>query len=215
MDNTYLLNNKKSFTVSESALACILFIVLNFIFIQVYATIPSVMKTGPFVYLAQFLIEALFAIASIIVAKSKKINLWNAAGFNKKVNYKIVLIGFAIAVASLLFFSMLTYTFVDFLGYFGYKSYSNPIEVNNFLVYIVYLVILCVSPAIFEEMLFRGVIASGFKQYGKIIAVAVSSVDEARQRRRKALHNATLQRADLGLLAHPHRNRIFQNATLH
>lgn len=176
MDNSNLIKDKKSFTASESALACVLFIVLNFIFIQVYSGIPDAMKTEPFVYIAQFLVEALFAIAAIIVAKSKKIDLWTEAGFKNKINYKIVLIGLAIAVASLLFFSMLTYAFVDFLGYFGYKSSASSIVIDNFGAYIVYLVVICASPAIFEEMLFRGVIASGFKKYGKIVAIAISSV---------------------------------------
>ncbi|MBQ8425803.1 MAG: CPBP family intramembrane metalloprotease [Clostridia bacterium] len=176
MDNTLIKKTKNTFTVSEVALACSVFIVLNFIFLQLFYALPAPLKTMPVVYIASFLLEAMFGIASLIVAKFKSIDIFREAGFNKKVNGKIVLYGLLIALASLYLFGMLTYSFMDLLVMMGYKPVENNIVINNFGVYLVYIVTTCAAPALFEEMLFRGVVATGLKEFGKKMAIVLSSL---------------------------------------
>ena len=50
------------------------------------------------------------------------------------------------------------------------------LEINNFGTYLIYIVVFCVCPAIFEEVMFRGTILSGLKQYGLKVAVVVSAI---------------------------------------
>jgi len=176
MDNSLIKKTKKSFDVFEAALACIIFIVFNFVFLQIFYALPSAIKTGPFVILANFMLEALFGVASWVVAKTTNIDLIKAAGFNKKVNGKIVWYGFLTAVVSLCMFGMLTYCFMDFLILCGYKPLTSSIKINNFATYIVYIIVSCATPALCEEMLFRGVIQTGLKKYGTKIAVLISTL---------------------------------------
>ena len=86
------------------------------------------------------------------------------------------IISIVIALISLFAFSSLTNVFVYSLEKLGYQTTMSDIEIPNFLVYFIYVILLCVSPAFFEEFLFRGVILSGLKKYNKHMAVFVSAL---------------------------------------
>ena len=58
----------------------------------------------------------------------------------------------------------------------GYKSVLGSISITTFWQYLGYVIASCVAPAIFEELLFRGTILSGLKEYGIKVAVIVSAV---------------------------------------
>lgn len=127
-------------------------------------------------YVASFLIEAVFALAAYIVAVSVKTNIWVAAGMNKKINGKLILYGAIISITCLVFFTGLTECFMDFLYLLGYTPRSVSIDIPNFGIYLVYVLISCIAPAICEELLFRGVILSGLKEKGEFFAIIVSAV---------------------------------------
>ena len=66
--------------------------------------------------------------------------------------------------------------FIEFLEICGYSSILGSLEIGNFGIYLVYVLTACIAPAICEEFLFRGVIASGLKEKGFTIALIASSV---------------------------------------
>ena len=177
MSSLPVVKKRTKFGIFESALACIVFVLLNFLFVLGYSLLPNSMRANKAVYyLAQFLIEAVFSVASWIVATSTNVDLLSAGGFKKKVNGKIVGLGAVLAFVSIIAFAMLSYVFLAFLGLLGYTPNDSSIEINNFGSYLIYVIVLCLAPAVFEEMLFRGTIASGFKSLGVKMSVVLSAL---------------------------------------
>ena len=177
MSNLPVVKKRTKFGIFESALACVVFVLLNFLFVLGFSLLPNSMRANKAVYyLAQFFIEAVFGVASWIVATSTNVDLLSAGGFKKKINGKIVGLGALLAVVSIIAFAMLSYVFLAFLGLLGYTPNDSSIEINNFGSYLMYVIVLCIAPAVFEETLFRGTIASGFKSFGIKISVVLSAL---------------------------------------
>ncbi len=176
-DGLNVREERKSFAIFETALACVLFILFNFIFSMGYSLIPARFRANIVVEcVAQFLVEFLFAVAAYVVSRFRHIDCLAAAGMKKKISGKIVGLAFLISAVLLLFFSSLTDVFVSLLELIGYSSSSSDITVNNFWVYLAYTFVICVAPALFEELLFRGVILSGLRNFGQKIAIIISAL---------------------------------------
>lgn len=177
MENMLLNSKKKQYGLFEAALATILFIVFNVVFLFIYRMFPLSLRQNKFIYyFASFMIEFLFAVAAFVVATSRKVDFKEATGLNKKINGNIVFYGALISFASLILFGNLTNVFIEFLYLSGYSSILGSLDIPNFGVYLIYVLISCVTPAVCEEILFRGVIASGLKEKGFKFALILSSV---------------------------------------
>ena len=167
---------RKDYNFNDVALATFLFVVFTLAFEGLMMFVPRAWFSNLFaVCVFQTLIEALFAVVAYLIARNRKLNIFEVTGMKKKVNLKIVGLAFLISVLCLIFFGGLTNVFIDFLNFVGYHSKSSDIVIDSFGKYIVYVVSLCVAPAIFEEMLFRGTILKGLKCYGATIAILVSA----------------------------------------
>ena len=69
MSNNLLTSKKNNFGVFEAALATLLFVVFNFVFMESFYAIALKMGVTELgVLLAQFLVEALFGLAAWVVA---------------------------------------------------------------------------------------------------------------------------------------------------
>lgn len=175
--NDLELGKKKHYGVFEAALASVIFIIYNVIFLQLYSLLPVGMRANIFVYyLASFLLEAMFAFSAITVALSRKVDIAHASGMKKKFNGKIVWICFAISIVCLIFFGNITSTFLSILELCGYTQQLSNIVIDTFWKYLIYVVITCATPAFCEELLFRGTILSGLKKYGVKVAVVISAI---------------------------------------
>lgn len=175
--NGQLLKTKSEFDITDSAFATLMFVVLSVIFSFALSIFNVKVKMGSFFYFVlHILVESIFAIAAVIVAKIKKRTIIDSAGMNKKVNGVIVGWSFLVALISLLCFANLTNVFIAFLEKFGLKTDSVNIEINNFGQYLGMLVSSCAVAGFSEELLFRGVIQSGFKKWGIKISVGVSAL---------------------------------------
>ena len=122
-----LLNKKKTkFSVADAALASLLFVIYNFLFVQIYLGIfPNGAPENSFAMFAlQFLLEAVFLVASITVALSKKIS-FSATGIKKHFNAKMVLLGLCISLVCLFGFGSITTVFLNNRPLFSYTC-NNP-----------------------------------------------------------------------------------------
>ena len=177
MEDKLLDSKRLKFGVYESALASLLFVIYNFLFIQLYGFVPKDLRSVEILsFVASFFLEATFAFAAITVACSKKVDIKAAAGMKKKVNGKIVWLGFWIAVVSIIGLGDITNLFLQILTACGYKSVLSDFSINTVWQYLGYLIASCAAPAFCEELLFRGTIMSGLKEYGAKIAIIVSAV---------------------------------------
>ena len=175
--NGTLLKTKSEFDISDSALGTLMFIVLTILFSIVLTITGIKVKMSSFAYyVLHIVVEGLFAVAAFIVSKMRRKNLFEVAGMKKKINGSIVGWSFLIAFVSLLGFSNLTNVFIEILQYFGFSTAGANIEINNFLQYFGMIIASCVTAAFCEELLFRGVIESGFKKWGIKIAVGFSAL---------------------------------------
>ena len=176
MANGSLLKTKSEFDISDSALACMLFIALNILFSIIMVVTGFKIRMGTFVYfLIHALVEGLFAVAAILVALKQKSAI-ESFGMKKKVNGAIVGWSFLIALISLLGFGNLTNVFIEILTSFGFSTAGGNIEINNFWQYLGMLFSSCAVAGFCEELLFRGVIESGFRKWGIKVAVGFSAL---------------------------------------
>ena len=185
MDNVEEVVNQKTekrlkntrFHLMDSSIGCVLFIGFQFVFDLFYNVLPTSFKGHLFVsIILSFLVEALFAFAVLTTAKIRNVEFIKAAKLNKKPDWKSVLLAVALSAICLFAFTGLTNTFVAFLEKIGYKQMVGNITIPNFGVYIIYVFLMAVCPALFEELLFRGLILGGLRDIGKHKAVMLSAL---------------------------------------
>lgn len=178
MENNLLNAKRKKFGFYEAALATILFIVFNNVFSFFWLMVPVEFREQgtALYYIGQFLVEALFAVVAYVVAVTRKVDFVKGIGADKKINGNLVLYGVLISIVCLIFFGNLTDVFMNFLTLCGYSSDLSNIEINSFGSYLLYVIVLCFAPAVGEEFLFRGAIASGLKEKGFKVALIGSAV---------------------------------------
>lgn len=167
---------RNSFNMLDSALACLWFIVLQFIFVSFYSALPSSISSNAFVLIiAQIFIEAVFLLASFMTAKIRDVEWVKATTVKCKINYKAIVLALALAVVTMICFAPVTDLFMYAIQSLGYKYKASSINVSNFGLYLVSLVVHCAVPAITEEILFRGTICAGLSTKNKHLAVIVSA----------------------------------------
>lgn len=172
-----LLKSKNEFDISDSAYACVIFIIFSILFSFLLSFSGLTWKTSSLLYFVlHILSEGMFALASIFVAKTRNKNIVKATGMDKKVNGSIIGWCFLLAVVSLIGFGNITNVFIEFLEYFGYDSTSGNIVMNNFWQYLGWVISSCFVAGFCEELLFRGVVESGFKKWGIKVAVGCSAL---------------------------------------
>jgi len=176
VEKTITKPTRHRFNYLDSAMACVAFIILQILFELIYGNLPLNVRQNLFVaLLASFLVEAIFVIAVIITSKINNVKFFEATTLNKKVDFVSVLIAIAMSLICLFCFTGLTNVFVNFLGKLGYKS-SSSFSVPNIETYLLYIFLICICPAIFEDVLFRGCILNGLRKLGDKNAVIISAV---------------------------------------
>lgn len=103
-------------------------------------------------------------------------NWKKAIGLDFKLNWVNVLLCMLISLICVFGFNELVNLFDGIISLTGFKgNYAMPLPLDNAGWLILNLFLMAVLPAIFEEILFRGVIFNGLKQYGSKIAVLGSA----------------------------------------
>lgn len=168
---------RNRFNLFDSAYACVCFIILQIIstlLIRIFKN--QIYSYQSLYFIAQFVVEAVFFIATIIVSSSRNVDFVKSTTYNKKLDYRTALLAIAISAICIVGFSSLTNVFVYSLEKLGYSSSLGSISIPNFGYYILYVFLLCIVPALFEETLFRGTILNGMREKGKIYAVMMSAL---------------------------------------
>ena len=168
---------KNTLNAFDSALATVSFILLQTIMMGIISLFPLSFRQIFFVsFTISLLVEAVFFFAGAFTCKVVRANILETTKLNKRPGILSVLLAIALSFISLTFFGNLTNVFVAVLEMFGYSQVISNIEIPNFLTYFIYVILLAVSPAFFEEFLFRGIILNGFKKLGTIGSVLLSAL---------------------------------------
>lgn len=175
--NGQLLNQREGITIFDSALACVIFILMTNAFSILLSCAGIKLVSGTFVYyLIHALSELMFAVSAIVIVYSRKKNLVIDTGMNNKINGKIIAWCFLTSFVSIVGFGNLTNVFLEIFAYLGYTSILGSIELNNIGQYLGMVLSSCIIAGFAEELLFRGVIQSGFKKWGIKISIGASAL---------------------------------------
>ena len=167
---------RKEFNLFDSAIACCMFIVLQLFMSLLIGVLPSSLKSSfTIAFLVSFLVEAVFFFSVLITSSYRRVEFVNATKMNGKTDILSILLAVAISFVCLFCFTGLTNTFVSVLYKLGYSSDAS-ISVPNAFVYVVYIFLICICPAFFEDLLFRGCVLSGLRGLGDKKAVILSAL---------------------------------------
>lgn len=173
------LTKRKHFDILDGSMACVLFIVLQYVLAFIIALTGGL--TNKFLYdLFSMVMQLSFVGAVALVAKIRKVDWIEACNFKKKVDGKIVLYAIGFAVICLLLFTDATNAFMAFLEKIGYTSplensaYAEYNQITNIGEYLVSIITVCIIPPLCEETLFRGAVLNSFRGLNKWVGIFVS-----------------------------------------
>ena len=117
-----------------------------------------------------------FVVVFFVYNHKTKTNWIKATGLNQKPYWLNILVCVAISAICIFGFNGIVGLFDKLVNLVGYETTTSwPLPINNGWWFVVNLIGLAILPAIFEELLFRGIILNGLKQYGKWAAVLGSA----------------------------------------
>ena len=176
------------FTKSDASQTYLLVLVVQIVAIVLLAVIPSTLFTSNetlyFCYSMLFrslIIESAIFVAVLIFNSKKKIDTFSAIEFKTKTDIVSLLLCIGISVAVL----FLTYHFFNFIddAFVSFGLHESNVEepfktwsaINTWPKFISGAIMLSLVPALVEEIVFRGNILHGLKQYTMVGAVLISS----------------------------------------
>lgn len=157
-----------------------------FLFSLLMAAIANAVELSPDVKLsdclwysipATFIAPICFALIYFLYNKFAKIS-YGAVNIQPKIGWKNTLICIAVGAVSLFGLQFLIGCVDHLIGLTGYKlTESLSLPINNFGWFVLNLLVFAALPAIFEELVFRGMILNGLrKSCSEIGAVAMSAL---------------------------------------
>lgn len=148
-----------------------------FFSIVLQAVSSEIFNKGSAAYFALTCLSAPLAFFTVLIISktvfSEEVkNLCKVNGFSR------VYTGIAVILTFGMLFGLgfVNGVFVDFLESLGMKVGGIEPEMNNAGEYILCIVSLCVIPAVFEELFFRGVVLSSLKNAGFIVSAVISAL---------------------------------------
>lgn len=133
---------------------------------------------SPILYSIYIAIVSLsFLAIFFIYNKITKVNFKKAGLFKLKFGWVNLVLCVIITFVTLFGFSNLVNYFFFLLEKIGYSPDSSlPLPLTNGWWLVINLIILAVIPAICEEIIYRGIILNGFRKFGKVNAILLSSL---------------------------------------
>ncbi len=166
----------KQLDIVDGGLACLIFVVLNYLFYLMLYSLPAGALQNNAIYtLLSVLLEALFFVASVITLKLRGKSLITSINLNKKVRGNQIGWSFLISVICLILFTSLTNAFMASLENWGYTSVLSDTSITSFGEVLLSTITVCAIPAFCEEIMFRGVVLNSLKDLGKWPAIIISA----------------------------------------
>ena len=147
------------------SLAAVLPNLLSIIFLIAVGT-GDYAQTDWYLYVSYLLPQLSFAITAIWFLFYTKTPVKNAVK-NQKSKPRYFLIALFLQVG-LFFLSQLNALFLQFLGNFGYEDAGIRLPSMDGVGFLGVLIVVALLPAIFEEIMFRGVLLRGLKSFGEV-----------------------------------------------
>lgn len=174
---------RTAFEPRDASIGSVLFLVFQYAFIFLFSVAISMglPATSAVETIASVLLEGMFAVTVLVVARVQRVRVIDATTLNRKPDKMHFVWGLGIALICLFCFTSLTNAFLEILMRLGYKTsdMQNPdsaLTVQTFGQLILYTFTVAMVPAFTEEFLFRGLLLQGFKPLGKHVAVWLSAV---------------------------------------
>ncbi len=141
------------------------------------ANLDNLSNNTVFLYFSLFISPIAFSSLFFIYNKKAKINWVKSLNIKSKVSVVNIVLCVVIAFICTFGFTDIVNLFDAVLGELGFKIQSDlPLNINNIGICLAMLFAMAVLPAIFEELLFRGVIFNGLKDYNKWWAIFGSAI---------------------------------------
>ena len=136
------------------------------------------LASNDFIILLSFLFGSLSCVITIFIINYKfKTNQKQLLIPNKNVNNLVVYIATLLITFGVMFgLSELNGYFIEFLKSLGVSPPEPSLPTNNVIMVILTIIFVCLTPALFEETLFRGIITFSLKNYGEVFAIIISGV---------------------------------------
>lgn len=169
-ENIKLLGGPTQASASGVAfsLAAVLPTVLSVIFLIAVGS-GDYLQTDWFLYVSYLLPQVAFAITAIWFLCYTKTPLKGVVK-SQKCAPRYFLIALLLQIG-LFFLSELNALFLQFLGNFGYEDAGIALPSMEGLGFVGVLFVVAVMPAVFEEIMFRGILLNGLKSFGKVGSV--------------------------------------------
>ncbi len=183
MENTRKKENQLNFAFKDNAFSpddasrgILLFLIFETAVSLVYQTVYSMGATATFLsYFFNVLLDVCFVLCVFIIAKNRRNRAINELRIKKAPSFLQIVLCLGISLICIFGFSSLTNCFLQLLYNMGYSSIASDIVIADFGSYILYTVLVCVLPALCEEILFRGLIFSGLKKISPSVGVLGSA----------------------------------------
>lgn len=171
--NPIKLNYTNSkFAPDDASKGLFMFLIFQTLVTLVYNILALVGLSQPiWSYVFTVILDFCFIGCVYSVSIPKNIDAFSNLKLKKAPNIMQILACVGISVFCLFGFSPLTNLFLEFLYGLGYTSTSSSIVIPDFFTYLMYVVLICVIPAVCEEILFRGLICNGLKKIGTKTAI--------------------------------------------
>ena len=140
------------------------------------ADLENITENTVYVIFATLVSPIAFVLTFVIINKVSRTNYITALGVKRKFSIKYLLVTIFLSLVCVFGMSNFVSLFDAVLAKIGFNgSYALPIPMDNFGYLVLNLILLAVLPAICEELVFRGIIFNGLKQYGNMKAVFLSA----------------------------------------
>lgn len=169
------MNSK--YSAKSSALVFLLALLLPSVVTSIWVLIVKDIKTNVYYYYIALALSQLTMFAIFLVFnKLKNVNGFKECKLKFNLNFKQILIIITCGLVALFSFSPLVNLVEGILLKCGYNAGNTfDLKFNNFGIFSLAILILGLLPAICEELIFRGLIMQGYKEFSKKTIVFVTA----------------------------------------
>ena len=139
-------------------------------------SLENITENTVYIAFATLVTPIAFILTFMLINKISRTNYFEALKFKQKFNYKYLSVAILLSLVCVFGMSNFVNLFDAVLEKIGFVGlYSLPLPMDNFGYLVLNLILLAILPAICEELVFRGIIFNGLKQYGNMSAVFLSA----------------------------------------